>query len=161
MSDPAQHDDLVLVGRVGKPHGLKGAFFVDQASEDPDRFARGASLLVDGVRLKVVDTKRGAGGRPVIQLDGPAARGALLQVPRAELPEPEEGAFYVFELIGLPVEEDGGRPLGVVLEVLPGLANDVLELDTGVLLPLVEDCVLTVDVPGRRIVVAPGYATPD
>ena len=67
----------------------------------------------------------------------------------------------MFELIGLPVEEDGGRPLGNVREVLPGLANDVLELDTGVLLPLVEDCVLSVDVPGRLIVVAPGFTNPD
>ena len=159
MSSPG--DELVLIGRVGKPHGLKGAFFVEGASEDPDRFARGASVLVDGVATEIVDAKRGAGGRPVIQLDGPAARGALLQVPRAELPEPEEGSFYVFELIGLPVEEDGGRPLGLVREVLPGLANDVLELDTGVLLPLVEDCVLSVDVPGRLIVVAPGFANPD
>ena len=72
-------DELVLIGRVGKPHGLKGAFFVEGASEDPDRFARGASVLVDGVPLKVVDAKRGAGGRPVIQLDGPAARGAPLE----------------------------------------------------------------------------------
>lgn len=154
-------DELVLIGRVGKPHGLRGAFFVEGASEDPARFARGVSMLVDGVPLKIVDTKRGAGGRPVIQLDGPAARGALLQVPRAELPEPKDGSFYVFELIGLTVEEDGGRPLGSVREVLPGLANDVLELDTGVLLPLVEDCVLSVDVPGRLIVVAPGFANPD
>ena len=154
-------DELVLIGRVGKPHGLRGAFFVEGASEDPARFARGVSMLVDGVSLKIVDTKRGAGGRPVIQLDGPAARGALLQVPRAELPEPKDGSFYVFELIGLTVEEDGGRPLGSVREVLPGLANDVLELDTGVLLPLVEDCVLSVDVPGRLIVVAPGFTNPD
>jgi 16S rRNA processing protein RimM len=154
-------DELVLVGRVGKPHGLRGAFFVEGASEDPGRFVRGASVLVDGVPLKIVDAKRGAGGRPVIQFDGPAARGALLQVPRAELPVPDEGSFYVFELIGLPVEEDGGRALGSVREVLPGLANDVLELDTGVLLPLVEDCVLSVDVPGRLIVVAPGYANPE
>lgn len=153
--------ELVLIGRVGKPHGLRGAFFVEGASEDTARFVRGVSVLVDGVPLKIVDAKRGAGGRPVIQLDGPAARGALLQVPRAELPEPEDGSFYVFELIGLPVEEDGGRPLGNVQEVLPGLANDVLELDTGVLLPLVEDCVLSVDVPGRLIVVAPGFANPD
>ena len=159
MTDPG--DELVLIGRVGKPHGLRGAFFVEGASEDPARFARGAAVLVDGVPLKVVDAKRGAGGRPVIQLDGPAARGALLQVPRAELPEPEDGSFYVFELIGLPVEEEGGLPLGSVREVLPGLANDVLELDTGVLLPLVEDCILSVDVPGQLIVVAPGFANPD
>ena len=59
------------------------------------------------------------------------------------------------------VTEEGGRPLGTVREVLPNIANDVLELDTGVLLPLVEDCILEVDVAGRRIVVAPGYAEPD
>ena len=39
--------ELVTVGRVGKPHGLHGAFFVEGASEDPRRFARGAKLLID------------------------------------------------------------------------------------------------------------------
>jgi ribosomal 30S subunit maturation factor RimM len=42
--------------------------------------------------------------------------------------------------------------------VLPGVANDVLELDSGLLLPLVEDCVLEVDLAARRVVVAPGFA---
>jgi hypothetical protein len=42
--------------------------------------------------------------------------------------------------------------------VAPGVANDVLELDTGVALPMVEDCVLSVDLEHARIVVAPGFA---
>jgi ribosomal 30S subunit maturation factor RimM len=42
--------------------------------------------------------------------------------------------------------------------VLPGVANDVLELDNGLLLPLVEDCVRDVDLVQRRVVVAPGFA---
>ena len=42
--------------------------------------------------------------------------------------------------------------------VHPGVANDVLELDSGLALPMVEDCVLSVDVDGGRIVVAPGFA---
>jgi ribosomal 30S subunit maturation factor RimM len=42
--------------------------------------------------------------------------------------------------------------------VTPGVANDVLELDTGVLLPMVEDCVREIDLDGRRIVVAAGFA---
>jgi ribosomal 30S subunit maturation factor RimM len=45
--------------------------------------------------------------------------------------------------------------------VTPGIANDVLELDTGVLLPMVEDCVRSVDLDARRIVVAPGFAVLD
>jgi 16S rRNA processing protein RimM len=151
-------DDLVTVGTVGRPHGLKGAVFVEGASEDPTRFALGARLLVDGQEAKVVESKHGAGGRPVVRFDRPVARGALLQLPRSELPEPAEGAFYVFQLVGLPVEEEGGRRLGVVQEVLPGLANDLLELDTGVLLPLIEDCVLEVDLARSRIRVARGFA---
>jgi ribosomal 30S subunit maturation factor RimM len=48
--------------------------------------------------------------------------------------------------------------LGSVLEVHPGPANDALELDSGLLLPLVGDCVLSVDLDARRIVVARGFA---
>ena len=58
----------VQVGRVGKPHGLAGAFFVEQASDDADRFTVGATLLVAGEPAEVVESKR-AGGRPVIRLD--------------------------------------------------------------------------------------------
>jgi ribosomal 30S subunit maturation factor RimM len=64
----------------------------------------------------------------------------------------------VFQLVGLSVEEEGGRLLGRVCEVQPGVANDVLELDTGLALPLHESCVLEVDVEGSRIVVARGFA---
>jgi 16S rRNA processing protein RimM len=159
VSDPAP--DLVTVGRVGRPHGLLGAFFVEGASDDPRRFARGAELLVAGVPMKVLETKLGSGARRVLRVDGPAPRGAAIEVPRSELPVPEDGSYYVFELVGLPVEEEGGRQLGLVRDVLPNIANDILELDTGVLLPLVEHCVREVDIPGRRIVVARGYADLD
>ena len=70
-------------------------------------------------------------GRPVIRLDREAARGAELAVPRSELPPPEEGEYYAFQLVGLEVEEDGGARLGRVAAVQPGIANDVLELDSG------------------------------
>jgi len=81
-------------------------------------------------------------------------------VRRADLPRPEDGSYYVFQLVGLAVEEEGGRPLGRVADVEPGVANDVLVLDAGQLLPLVEDCVLAVDLERGRIVVAPGFADP-
>jgi ribosomal 30S subunit maturation factor RimM len=45
-----------------------------------------------------------------------------------------------------------------VRDVVPGVAHDVLELDSGVALPLVEDCILDVDLSAGRIVVAPGFA---
>lgn len=154
-------DDLVPVGRVGRPHGLHGAFVVEGASDAPERFAVGARLRVDGGEATVRESFRAGAGRIVVRLDRRVERGATLAVPRAELPPPEPDAYYVFQLEGLPVEEEGGRALGRVREVLPAPANDVLELDSGLLLPLVEDCVLEVDLEAGRILVARGYAAPE
>lgn len=151
--------ELVPVGRVGRPHGLDGSFVVEGASEAPERFAVGATLWVEGKPATVVASKR-ARGRPVIKLDRPVQRGCELYVHRAQLPPLEEGSYYVFQLRGLAVEEEGGRLLGRVREVVPGVANDVLELDTGLLLPLHEECVREVDLEGGRILVARGFADP-
>jgi 16S rRNA processing protein RimM len=142
---------------VGKPHGLDGAFVVEDASEDPRRFDVGAKLLVDGERATVVLSRRVGGGRPAIKLDRPVERGAELTVRRDDLPAPDEDSYYVADLLGLEVVEEDGARLGRVSDVLSGVANDVLELDTGLLLPLVEECVRDVQLPQRRIVIAPGF----
>jgi 16S rRNA processing protein RimM len=142
---------------VGRPHGVRGAFVVEDAGEDPARLAVGARVYVGREPATVVESKR-AGGRLVVRLEPPPTRGAVLELPAAELPPPDEDAFYVFQLVGLEVEEEGGRRLGPVQDVVPGVANDVLELESGIVLPMVEECVRTVDVEGGRIVIAPGFA---
>jgi 16S rRNA processing protein RimM len=141
---------------VGRPHGLTGAFVVERASDAPERFAVGAELLAGGERARVVEAKR-AGGRLVVRLDRPVERGAQLEIPRAELPPPNEGSHYVVDLMGLEVVEDEGQSLGRVAAVEPGIANDVLELDSGLSLPFVEACVRDIDLQRGRIVVAPGF----
>lgn len=152
--------ETVAVGRVGRAHGLAGAFVVENASEAPERLVEGARVLAAGAPATVVESKR-AGGRLVIRLDRPVERGTLLEVPRRELPPPEEDAFYVFQLLGLAVEEEGGRGLGRVQDVEPGPANDALVLDSGLALPLVGACVREVDLDSGRIVVAAGFADPE
>jgi 16S rRNA processing protein RimM len=151
--------DRVVVGRVGRPHGLDGSFVVEDASEDPERFAPGATLLAGEERVRVDAAKR-AGNRLVIRLDRPVARGTTLEILASELPQPEEDSYYVFQLVGLDVIEEGGRALGRVRAVEPYAANDVLELDSGVLLPMVEECVRKVDLDAGRIFVAPGFVDP-
>ena len=154
--------DLVPVGRVGKPHGLDGAFFVEGPSGRKDVFADGATLYADGEPATVVASRRGSGGRPVIRLDRHVERGTELAVACATLPHLDgDDEFYVFQLVGLSVEEESGRLLGRVREVLEYPANDVLELDSGASLPLVEACVRQVDLAGGRIVVAVGFADPE
>ena len=145
------------VGRVGRPHGLDGSFVVERPSENELLFEPGAKLYAAGEQVTVAGRKR-AGGRLVLKVDRPVARGAELAVPRAELPEPEPERYYVFELLGLDVVEEGGRRLGAVREVAPAVANDVLELDSGLALPMHEACVREIDVEARRIVVARGFA---
>ena len=94
----------------------------------------------------------------MIKLDRHVERGATLEVERDALPATAEDEYYAFELVGLEVVEETGRALGTVKLVDAGVANDVLELDSGVLLPLVEDCVLVIDLDARRITVARGFA---
>ena len=150
------------MGRVGRPHGIDGGFFVENPSSRVAVFRSGAKLYAAGEPVKVVASRHGSGGRPVIRLDRHVERGAELAVARATLPElTDRDEFYVFQLVGLVVEEEDGRQLGRVREVLEYPANDVLELDSGVSLPLVEACVRQVDLAGGRIVVAAGFVDPD
>ena len=149
--------DLVDVGRVGRPHGLDGAFVVEHGSAEPGRYDIGAELLVDGVPARVEISRQVGGGRYAIKLDRPAARGAELAVRRDALAPLPEDTYYVADLVGLDVLDENDVRVGIVRDVLPGPANDVLELSTGALLPLVEDCVREIDLAGRRILLNPGF----
>jgi 16S rRNA processing protein RimM len=149
--------DAVFIGRVGRPHGVDGAFVVEQASEDPRRFAVGATLLVGGEPAYVTVSRQVGGRRRAIKLDRTVERGAELTVSRADLLPLPEDTYYVADLVGLEVLDADGTHVGVVRDVLPGPANDALELDTGLLLPVVEDCIREVDLAGRRVLLNPGF----
>ena len=154
MTDDA---GLVSVGRVGRPHGLDGAFVVERASDDDRRWEVGAGLPVDGVPATIELSRRVGGGRRAIRLDRKAARGAELSVPLTELPALEPDSYYAFQLVGLAVVDEEGMELGRVVAVHPGVANDNLELDDRTLLPLIDDAVRTVDLEAGRIVVERGF----
>jgi len=149
----------VAIGKVGRPHGIDGAFFVEQPSQDERWWKTGARFLVGGSAVEVV-AHRTSSGRPVIKVDPPVERGAVIDVERADLPATGEDEYYAFELVGLQVVEETGRSLGTVEAVTPGVANDVLELDSGLLLPMHEECVRAVELERGRIVVAAGFAAP-
>lgn len=149
--------DRVAIGRVGKPHGLDGSFYVERPSKDDRWWKVGSRFFAGGEQAEVVGARR-AQGRPVIKLDRSVPRGAQLEVERAELPPTEDDEYYTFQLVGLEVVEENGRALGTVADVLPGVANDVLEVGEGVLLPMIEDCIRSVDLEAGRIVVAEGFA---
>ncbi len=153
--------DRVRVGTVGRPHGLDGTVVV----ESPCgwfAFARGAEVLVAGTP-RLISRRAGTDARPLIAFAGidsregsEELRGVPLELPSDLLPEPEEGAWFRFDLVGCVVWQ-GAERLGVVAAVEDGVAHDVLLLDSGERLPFVEAVVPVVDVPGRRIEVDPGF----
>jgi 16S rRNA processing protein RimM len=151
------------LGAVGRPHSLDGSFRVDGAV-DWHPYAKGSRILVGGVERRIV-ARSGDQLRPIVRLAGidsrteiEALRGALLEVPTEQVPEPEEDAFWVFDLIGCEVELEG-RVLGVVREVLDRPANDVLvvtvEGGDDLLVPFTRDAVPHVDIAGRTLSVRP------
>ena len=142
---------------MGRPHGLDGAFVVDRPSDDQARFAVGAKLWVGGAQAEITLSRRVGGGRRAIKLDREVARGEALTIRRAELPEPDADHYYVFQLVGLEAVEQGGRSLGRVRDVLPGAANDNLELEDGTLVPMIEDAIRDVDLEHGTIVLNPGF----
>ncbi len=146
----------VTIGRVGRPHGIDGSFVVEQASDDARWWQVGARFLVGGEPAEVVGARR-ASGRPVVRLDRHVERGESIEVAREALPATGEDEYYAFQLIGLEVVEENGRALGTVADVIPGVANDVLEVGEH-LLPMIEDCIRSIDLEAGRITVAGGFA---
>jgi 16S rRNA processing protein RimM len=148
---------LVPIGRVGRPHGLDGAFVVEHASSDERRWQVGETVLADGMPATITLSRRAGGSRRAIRLDREVKRGAELAIDASELPPPDPDSFYVFQLVGLDAVDEDGASLGRVVEVHSGAANDNVELDDGTLVPLVEDAVREVDVGAGRLVIARGF----
>jgi 16S rRNA processing protein RimM len=144
-------------GRVGRPHGLDGSFYVLEAR---------AALLTNGVRVRVAgreaDVVRRAGTdeRPILRLAGVEGRDAAeelrgleLLVPRSAAPPLEDDEWWAEDLVGCRVV-DGDRELGRVLRLVPLPSCEALEVTGGgeeFLVPLVRDAVRSVDVEAKVV----------
>lgn len=171
----------VVVGRIGKPHGIRGEVTVDVRTDEPDRrYADGAVLHVEAPRgsafapraLTVSRTRWHQGVLLASFAELPdrtaaeSARGVVLRavVPADETPEdPDE--FYDHQLVGLAAYDLEGVHLGEVVGLTHG-AQDLLRIKTPdrreALVPFVSALVPEVDVAGGRVVIAdrPGLVTP-
>jgi 16S rRNA processing protein RimM len=148
------------VGRVGRPHGLDGSFHVQDAREGA--WSVGLKIQVGELPAVVVGLK-GTAADPLVRLDvtpdreaADALRGRRLVVPDVETPALGDDEYAAEDLEGCVVA-DGDRELGTVrrLVVLPSV--EALELDDGRLVPLVRDCVRSVDVAAKRIDIDEGF----
>lgn len=162
-------DDLVLVGSVGRTHGLRGELVINPHTDFPDeRFAPGAALLVKrGASLETltVATMRVHQGRPLVTFTGVASIEAAEKLGRPDLwiraadrDEAPEGEFYHDELIGCRVETMSGQAVGVVTRIDETGGVPLLVIGDGadeLLVPLAEAICRVIDPAARRIVIDP------
>ena len=168
MSSTYKPPRFVLIGRVLKPHGVRGEVLVEAFTDLPERFIQLKTVYMskkEGQTPILVDvvSARSSGHRILMQFVGyndrneaDALRGRLLQVPFEEAIPLEENEFFIFELYGMSVKTDDGVDLGTISDVIQTGANDVFVVNGAqgeVLIPDTEEVVLKIERETREITV--------
>ena len=162
-------DDLLLVGRVARPHGIRGQVIVNPETDFAgERFTAGQTLQVGPpghtVARRIVEA-RFHKGRPIVAFedvatmnDAEALAGAELKVPASDAKALPEGTFYHYDLVGCEVRDTTGRLVGSVVKVEGTMERSRLVVDGAgeqVLIPLVAPICVRIDVAARQIVIDP------
>jgi 16S rRNA processing protein RimM len=145
---------MLEAGRVGRPHGLDGSFYLTRPSPDVP-VAEGAQVEVGGTPRRVV-RRAGTDEAPILRLEGcssredaEALRGTPLLVAEADAPPLADDEFWAHELAGCRVV-DGDREVGEVARMIVLPSCEALEVGD-LLIPMVRDAIRSIDVEGRRI----------
>jgi 16S rRNA processing protein RimM len=142
LATPPRHPPrpgLLEVGRIGRPHGLRGEVVVVLTTDRDERLAPGVHLSTDRGEL-LVRTSRRHQDRWIVSFEGCATRDQAEELRGVALlaePLDEPGELWVHELVGAEVVTTGGEPLGRCTAVVANPAADLIELDGGGLVPVV------------------------
>jgi 16S rRNA processing protein RimM len=162
--------DLVVIGEVTRPHGLRGEVRVTPHTDRPERFeGLGECVLWDEASdIRVVRRIRGArrqGDAVLLSLAecdsveaAAALVGRLVALPRAQALPPPPGRLYPWQLVGCRVVTENGLPVGELCGIEPSPAHDlwvVRGVEREHLIPAVAEIVVEVDVDARRVVIRP------
>jgi len=128
--------DLIQVGRVAGAFGVRGEVRITSFTAEPMALVDYKDLKrEDGAPALTLTSGRPAKGGIVVRArevetreQAEALRGLKLYIPRDVLPEPDEDEFYVTDLVGLPVVDADGQPLGSIKAVQDFGAGDLLEI---------------------------------
>lgn len=164
MADTAE---MITIGMIVKPFGIRGEVRVRSLSDVPGRFVglKAVTLVAPSGRAVVtaVNRMREDRGSYVLGFDAfsspeaaAAFRGGLIKIPRSETPPLPAGQYYEFELVGMTVVDEAGRALGTLEEVLETGNNHVFVIrreGRELLIPSTRQVVASVDVPSRTMTV--------
>jgi 16S rRNA processing protein RimM len=162
-------DSMVLVGRIARPHGLRGQVIVNPETDFvEDRFVGGATMWTRsdrGDEALTITAARVQNGRPVIAFEGFSSiedverlAGLELRVPEEMLQSLGEGVYYQHQLVGCEVETVTGARIGEVSRVDGGVGGSLLTVKGvrgEVLIPFAQHICVEIDVSARRITIDP------
>lgn len=153
------------IGKILNAHGVRGELKVEPLTDDPARYNLLEQVYVEDRRknytLHDVESVRFHKGQALVKLGGiddmdaaKALKNQYLAINNSDRMPLEEGAYYISDLIGLEVFEDGEK-IGTLKEVLQPGANDVYVLDStrypDLYIPAIKDVILAVDIDARRM----------
>jgi 16S rRNA processing protein RimM len=162
--------DLVAIGEIARPYGLRGEVRVTPLTDDPDRFHRLADCVLwdasrDERETRRITTARRHGGAVVLGFAGcdtpeaaAALAGRLVALPREAALPPPPGRFYPWQLAGCRVVTEDGHEVGYVTGIEQAPTQDLWVVSDGQaerLIPAVAEIVSEVDLAGRRVVIRP------
>ena len=164
--EDSPNDALLLVGRVARPHGIRGQVVVNPETDFlEDRFKVGQTLRVgaaDRTRECEIRELRVHQGRPIVKFagvdtmdDAEALAGSELWVLESEVAPLPQGTFYRHDLVGCDVRDVRGAELGRVTGVEGTLERSYLVVDGHMMIPLVGGICVDVDIAARRVTIDP------
>lgn len=150
---------MIDIGRIVGVFGVRGRIKVQPLTHFTERFAVGETVWLKGEPRKIVwsawhKTQARLELKGLDSIDeAEKLRGQSLQVPAAERPKLRAGEYYVGDLYGLEVISTEGRAIGKVTEIISGAAQDLIQVDRTILIPMVEQFVTEIDLNARRMTV--------
>lgn len=159
-------EDLFRVGVIANTHGVKGEVKVFPTTDEPERFKKLKSVILDAKREKVdleIQSVRFFKNLVIVKFKGidnindiEKYKGCDLLVTRENATPLGEGEYYIADLIDMKVVDEGEKELGVLFDVMQTGANDVFvvklnDSDKELLLPNIPSCVLDVNMESRII----------
>lgn len=154
-------EENLTIGMILKPQGIRGEVKVKPYTDDAEYFCHLKRVFIDGEETRILSVRTGSGsvflglkGVP----DRNAAerlRGKELTIPREEAPDPEEGRYYIADLLGSTVLSEDGEELGILKDIRQA-ATDIYTLEAEgkeILFPAVKGVVIGIDLAEKRITV--------
>jgi len=168
--NPGLVQDLVMIGKIVKPHGIRGEVKVYAYSERPENFKHYDKVVLQepagsGTEIYKVVKCREQGKLAILQLEGVTSReaaealqGYTLWLNKTDFPQLDSDEYYWHQLEGLAVLTESGQELGKVSRLFSTAAHDIMVV-TGAgheyMIPVKEDIIKNIDEQDGRVIISP------